>query len=109
MPWSLRPSRQPCRRFGLAGLLVLTLMSGLLPGVHPALAEPQPLTPEPGSASPEQLRGFGLALLQAGDLIGARRLADALLARDPQDSAALMLRAQAAALGGDERRARIDA
>ena len=99
--------RGPGLRSGLAG--VLACLSGLLLPALPAMAEPQVARQEEGAASPEQLRAFGLALLQAGDLEGARRLADALLSRDPKDTAALMLRAQAGALAGDERRARIDA
>ena len=62
-----------------------------------------------GMASPEQLREFGIRLLASGDIAGAWAVADALLARDPLDPAALMLRAQLAAVTGDERRSRIDA
>ena len=58
------------------------------------------VVPVPGSAQavlrPEQMRGLAIAMMQAGDVAQAVALATALLQRDPDDLAALLVLAQAA-------------
>lgn len=92
----------------MRGVLV-GLLIAFLAGVLPVSAQVAGDPPAAGAATPGQLREFGYALMQTGDLAGAWAVADALLARDPADTAALMLRSQLALLGGDEARARTDA
>lgn len=57
----------------------------------------------------QQMRVLGYRLMAAGDAVAAGQTASALIARDPGDTAALMLRAQARAATGDAAGARADA
>ena len=57
----------------------------------------------------QELRRIGYAMMAEGDARGAEALAEALLARDAGDTAALMLRAQARLKLGRAGSARADA
>lgn len=85
-------------RSGLRPLLALLVVLAL-----PAAAA------DPPRLDAQQMRVLGYRLMAAGDAAQAAGVADALLARDAGDSAALMLRAQARAALGDGPGARADA
>jgi hypothetical protein len=59
--------------------------------------------------SPQQLRALGYQVFAGGDIPTALNIAEALLHRDPKDTSALMLRAQARQARHDEAGARADA
>lgn len=59
--------------------------------------------------SPDQMRSFGMQLLQHGESGRAVAVADALLARDPQDAVALIIKARAARDLGETGQARSSA
>ena len=55
--------------------------------------------------TPAQMRVYGYQLMASGDKIAAMSVAEALLGRDPNDAAALFLKAQAASSGSEARKA----
>ena len=77
----------------LVGLILMVLAA------QPALADSTDLTPQ-------QMRVLGFNFLTAGDTAAAMQVAEALLERNPQDAAALMLRAQIYDAMQDPRKAR---
>lgn len=88
------------RGLGLRAGLVLALALAMASAVTAA---------EPPRLDAQQMRVLAYRLMAAGDAAQARAMADALLARDAGDNAALMLRAQARAALGDAPGARADA
>ncbi len=94
------PGRRPVHP---VARLVRVLLALLALGVvcDPAIASPTSM--EIGA---QEMRLLGYSLLEAGDAAGAEAVADALIGRDATDKAALMLKAQAAALRGAGTRAR---
>lgn len=85
-----------------------SLLAGLLAALALPAAPVRADAPEQTALSAQELRILGYRLLEAGDIPAAESVAGALLARDPRDDAALMLRAQTRLARGDGSGARAD-